>query len=221
MIISYVRDWRAIRFITGSYDRTCTVWSTQTGKELVTLTGHTDAVFQLAFNNPYGDRIITGMYSHNKTRLWCSTRWKLRTVERGYIGVLSLTSSTGSLDKTCKLWDANTGVLYHTYTGHTKEVLCVGFNPYSSYIATGSSDNSCKIWDVEKGVCVHTLSGHFQEVASVDWSNDSSTILTASFDKTCRLWDPRSAGMLIEVWRLVVTLNRCASTKAIRACCRS
>ena len=42
------------RFITGSYDRTCKVWDTQSGDELLTLEGHKNVVYAIAFNNPYG-----------------------------------------------------------------------------------------------------------------------------------------------------------------------
>lgn len=42
------------RFITGSYDRTCKVWSTNTGDELLSLEGHKNVVYAIAFNNPFG-----------------------------------------------------------------------------------------------------------------------------------------------------------------------
>ena len=42
------------RFITGSYDRTCKVWDTKTGEELLTLEGHKNVVYAIAFNNPFG-----------------------------------------------------------------------------------------------------------------------------------------------------------------------
>ena len=50
------------KFITGSYDRTCKVWNTLTGDELLTLEGHRNVVYAIAFNNPYGDKIITGSF---------------------------------------------------------------------------------------------------------------------------------------------------------------
>ena len=50
------------KFITGSYDRTCKVWNTVTGDELLTLEGHRNVVYAIAFNNPYGDKIITGSF---------------------------------------------------------------------------------------------------------------------------------------------------------------
>jgi WD40 repeat protein len=50
------------KFITGSYDRTCKVWNTLTGDEILTLEGHRNVVYAIAFNNPYGDKIITGSF---------------------------------------------------------------------------------------------------------------------------------------------------------------
>jgi len=42
------------KFITGSYDRTCKVWDTNTGQELLSLDEHTNVVYTMAFNNPFG-----------------------------------------------------------------------------------------------------------------------------------------------------------------------
>ena len=53
-------NWK--RFITGSYDRTCKVWNTYTGKEELTLEGHKNVVYSLAFNIPFGNRIATGSF---------------------------------------------------------------------------------------------------------------------------------------------------------------
>ena len=58
------------KFITGSYDRTCKVWNTATGDELLTLEGHRNVVYAIAFNNPYGDKIVTGaLRAHGSLRL--------------------------------------------------------------------------------------------------------------------------------------------------------
>lgn len=50
------------KFITGSYDRTCKVWDTISGKELLTLEGHKNVVYTMAFNVPFGDKIVTGSF---------------------------------------------------------------------------------------------------------------------------------------------------------------
>jgi WD40 repeat protein len=65
-----------------------------------------------------------------------------------------------TLDKTCKLWSAETGQLYHTYRGHATEIVCLSFNPHGTMLATGSMDNTSRLWDVETGECLHTLLGN-------------------------------------------------------------
>lgn len=45
------------------------MWNTYTGEDLFTLEGHKNVVYAIAFNNPYGDKIVTG--SFDKTcKLW-------------------------------------------------------------------------------------------------------------------------------------------------------
>lgn len=45
------------------------VWNTASGDELLTLDGHRNVVYAIAFNNPWGNKIITG--SFDKTcKLW-------------------------------------------------------------------------------------------------------------------------------------------------------
>ena len=38
------------------------VWNTESGEELLTLEGHRNVVYAIAFNNPFGDKIITGSF---------------------------------------------------------------------------------------------------------------------------------------------------------------
>lgn len=33
--------------------------------------------------------------------------------------------ATGSFDKTCKLWSVETGKCYHTFRGHTSEIVSI------------------------------------------------------------------------------------------------
>merc|ERR1712159_706582 len=118
------------RFITGSYDRTCKVWDTNTGEELLTLEGHKNVVCAIAFNNPYGDKIITG--SFDKTcKLWNSDTGQLYHTYRGHATEIVCLAfnphgtmiATGSMDNTAKLWDVETGENIHTLLGHTAEIV--------------------------------------------------------------------------------------------------
>ena len=143
------------KFITGSYDRTCKVWSTNTGDELHTLEGHKNVVYAIAFNNPYGDKVITG--SFDKTcKLWDANTGELYYTLRGHATEIvclgfnpqSTVIGTGSMDNTAKLWDVETGTEVCTLLGHTAEIVSLSFNTTGDQVVTGSFDNDCRIWDV-------------------------------------------------------------------------
>lgn len=55
-------------------------------------------------------------------------------------------------------------------SGHTAEIVSLGFNVPGDLIITGSFDHDSRIWDVRTGQCVHTLSGHRGEVSSTQFN---------------------------------------------------
>ncbi|KAF4014057.1 hypothetical protein G4228_005418 [Cervus hanglu yarkandensis] len=123
-------------FITGSYDRTCKLWDTASGEELHTLEGHRNVVYAIAFNNPYG-KVYT-LIGHCAEISSALFNWDCSLI------------LTGSMDKTCKLWDAVNGKCVATLTGHDDEILDSCFDYTGKLIATasadGSKDNTCRIW---------------------------------------------------------------------------
>merc|ERR1719424_314482 len=139
------------RFITGSYDRTCKVWDTNTGEELRTLEGHKNVVYAIAFNNPFGDKIITG--SFDKTcKLWNSETGELLHTLKGHTTEIVCLSfnprgqlvATGSMDSTAKLWDVTKGEVLCTLMGHTAEIVSLNFSMEGDQIITGSFDHTTK-----------------------------------------------------------------------------
>ena len=59
------------------------------------------------------------------------------------------TIASGSADYTVRLWNAETGELMHTLTGHAYTVQSVSFSPDGSIVASGSDD--IRIWDANTG----------------------------------------------------------------------
>ena len=61
------------KFITASYDRTCNIWNTESGKLISTLSGHRNAVFCLDFSR-FSDRelIATGSLDHS-IKVWSNS----------------------------------------------------------------------------------------------------------------------------------------------------
>ena len=87
-----------------------------------------------------------------------------------------------------RLWDADTGNLIRTLTGHTGEVRSVSFSPDGRIIASGSGDDTVRLWDTDTGTPIRTLTGHTGPVWSVSFSPDGNTIASGSYDSKVLLW---------------------------------
>jgi WD40 repeat protein len=97
--------------------------------------------------------------------------------------------ATSSQDQTVKLWDAETGQLLHTFTGHNHYTGRVIFNPEATRLATGSLDRTVKVWDLETRKELYTLSGPVASVWGIVFSPDGKFIATGNNYQTLRLWD--------------------------------
>jgi hypothetical protein len=54
---------------------------------------------------------------------------------------------SGSMDKTVKVWNAETGALIRTLSGHTGGVKSAAFSPDGRRIVSGADDQTVKVWD--------------------------------------------------------------------------
>ena len=53
---------------------------------------------------------------------------------------------TASSDKTCRVWNTDTGQEVQVLDGHEDEIFSCAFNYEGDTIITGSKDNTCRIW---------------------------------------------------------------------------
>ncbi len=107
--------------------------------------------------------------------------------------------ATASQDKTGKIWDAKTGQLLLTLTGHTDSVNGIVYSPDGKRIATSSDDHTAKVWDAATGEALLTLSGHTDVVSRIAFSPDGSRLVTASGDKTLKVWDAVTGRELLTI----------------------
>lgn len=87
------------------------------------------------------------------------------------------------------VWNASTGQLQRTYSGHNDWVISLACSPDGKYIASGSFDQTVQVWEVANGRQAVIYRGHSGYVCSVAWSPDGSYIATASYDTTVQIWE--------------------------------
>src|SRR5262249_3511263 len=105
--------------------------------------------------------------------------------------------ATGSDDGTVRLWDAATGRLRGTLTGHASGVRAVAIAPDGTWLATGSDDGTVRLGDGATGQERATLTGHTDPFAgrvrtypmcAVAIGPDSNWLIAVS-GPTFRMWD--------------------------------
>ncbi|KIM29936.1 hypothetical protein M408DRAFT_22388 [Serendipita vermifera MAFF 305830] len=98
---------------------------------------------------------------------------------------------SGSVDKTVRVWDAETGeTVMELLEGHSGPVNSVSFSLDGTCIVSGSDDNTIRVWDADTGeAMIGPLEGHTGGVWSVSFSPDGTRIVSGSSDKTIRVWN--------------------------------
>ncbi len=100
---------------------------------------------------------------------------------------------TGSIDKTLKIWDAQTGVLLSNLKSHSDNVTDVSFSPDGTRILSVSLDGTAKLWDAINGILLFTLAdpwGHSLFTAS--FNKDGTKFITTTKRNPIGYTDPKS-----------------------------
>ncbi len=138
---------------TASEDKSVIIWDVATGKPTATIT-HTDKLWSLDWDAKGELLAIGGSFT---IKLWNNKKQQIvRSIDGFDVNIIrSIDISddgkyilTGGLDKTARIWDAQTGTLLVTLAEHTDSVWDVAWSPDGKYIATGSSDRTAKVWYV-------------------------------------------------------------------------
>lgn len=140
----------------GSRDKTLKLWDMDTGQEVRTYSGHRSYLKPVMFS-PDGRHILSGSPSDGGIlKLWdANSDQEVRSLS-GYLGGVAFSPDgkyilSGYKDYTLKLWNAETGEVAQTFSGHTSSVRAVAFSPDGRLALSASWDWSLKLWNVDTG----------------------------------------------------------------------
>ena len=167
------------RLATPGPDNMAIIWDAATGAELVTLAGHTDTLWGLAFS-PDGSRLATS--SRDLTaEVWDATSGEeLLTLSQaghgdgefgaGFRGIMAVAFSpdgkrlaTAGADGTAIMWDAATGQALLTFSNQGIAITNVALSPDGTRLVTASDSDAeslqaiSKMWDISTGKELFTV----------------------------------------------------------------
>jgi WD40 repeat protein len=173
-------------------DKLVKLWSAANGAPLAVLTGHTDAVRQVAFHAD-ATKIVT--VSADGLRMWdpsgsllerfpseeAASNGGLRGAAFNAAGLLL------GMDGKHVLYIAQPSFT-SKITGHVGAVHGLAFAPNGTTLATAGADKTARLWSVADGKPLATFAGATDAVPSVAFSADGKLLAAAAADKVVRIW---------------------------------
>ena len=107
-------------------------------------------------------------------------------------------------DGAVRLWDAHTGVISHTLSGHPGIVSDLDFSPDGLRLASGNEDGTAVVWDAISGRSVQTFKVT-SPVNGVAFNRDGTLFATASQGSMARVrYQYKKRSLFPHAWRRIV-----------------
>jgi WD40 repeat protein len=119
--------------------------------------------------------------------------------------------ATGSLDKTARIWNADTGQSLHLIKDHAEAVFGVAYSPDGKLLATASGDRSAKLFQTTDYKRVASLTAHQDGVTHVAFNQNGTLLATTSADRQMRIWK-------VEIGKMENPLRQQGEGDVINAC---
>ena len=179
----------------SAVDNVAQVWSAVPGSRPVTLAGHSDTVYAVAFS-PDGTRVATA--SADRTAcIWRSAGGPCAMViELDGVGLNVAFRPDGravaivSSDGFARIRDVETGAALADLEAHAGPLTSVAFDRSGRLLLTGGEDGRARLWDLARtDAPLHVFEHGAEPVTGVDLTPDGRRALTAGQDGAVRVWD--------------------------------
>ncbi len=87
-----------------------------------------------------------------------------------------------------EIFEASSGHLLVSLTGHSAGVRAVAWSPDGTKLATASDDWTARVWEANSGGMLATLTGHGGPISDIAWAPNGMHLATASADGTVKIW---------------------------------
>ena len=97
--------------------------------------------------------------------------------------------TSGSEDRTMRLWDLSSGQCLKRLQGSSNWVWSVAYRPEGKTLASGQGDRLVHLWDTDSESPLENLSGAQRAIWSVAFSPDGRLVASGNEDGKVNLWD--------------------------------
>ncbi|MFZ5894387.1 MAG: TIR domain-containing protein [Myxococcota bacterium] len=172
------------------------IWNIESGTRL-TQTGCNNRLMTAAFS-PGGEHAVLACYEERPLLLETGTGRVIAKLadDAGLANRFTPDGArliTGSANGNVKLWDARSGALLRSFTGHKSAILAVACNAPCDRLVTADSQGTARVWDLNRDEQL-VIQAHASAIRNVGFSPDGRQFVTASDDGTAKLWDAQTGG---------------------------